>query len=73
MHRVGELKAGDNIVLVIAASRAPPGRLRGRRISHGLSEDAGAVLEERDDGAGDSAWVEARDADEDAAEALALI
>ncbi len=50
VHRVGELKAGDNIVLVIAASEHRQARLRGRRISHGLFEDAGAVLEKRDDG-----------------------
>ena len=46
VHRVGTLKPGDNIVLVVTASAHRAGRLRGRRVPDGLPQDPRPVLEE---------------------------
>ena len=52
---------------------ASPGRIRGRRIPHGLSEDARAVLEKGSAVSGVARWVEARESDEDAAAAWQIL
>ena len=66
IHRYGRMQPGDNIVLVVTASAHRAGGVRGGRIPDGLSEDARAVLEAG--GAPDGTnWVEAKDADDDAA------
>ncbi len=46
IHRVGRITPGENIVLVLTASSAPPGGVPGGRIPDGLSQDQRAVLEE---------------------------
>jgi len=65
VHRVGELKPTDQIVLSWAAPHrgepSPPA------IRHGLSEDPRAVLEEGADAPG-ARWVEARATDDEAAQ-----
>ena len=67
VHRVGTLKPGDNIVLVVTAS-AHGGGLRRRRVPDGLPQDPRALLEEGDGADGTERWVEARDSDDRAAE-----
>ena len=46
VHRVGTLKPGDNIVLVVTAIGASRGRVRRRGVPDGLPQDPRAVLEE---------------------------
>ena len=45
IHRYGRIAPGEPIVLVVDGVEPPPGGLRRGRISDGLSENAGAVLE----------------------------
>ena len=73
MHRVGELKAGDNIVLVIAASEHRQAAFEAAGFLMDYLKTRAPFWKKETTASGDSAWVEARDDDENAAEALALI
>ena len=46
VHRYGRIEPGQNIVLVVAASRHRKAAFRGRVLPHGLPEDPCAFLEE---------------------------
>ena len=48
VHRVGALRPGDNIVLVITASRHRQAAFSAAGVPDGLSQDQGALLEEGD-------------------------
>ena len=67
MHRVGELKAGDNIVLVITASVHRQAAFEAAGFLMDYLKTRAPFWKKETTASGDSAWVEARDEDEDAA------
>ncbi|MEO8421665.1 MAG: molybdopterin synthase catalytic subunit MoaE [Hyphomicrobium sp.] len=67
VHRVGELKAGDNIVLVIAASVHRQAAFEAAGFLMDYLKTRAPFWKKETTASGDSAWVESRDADEDAA------
>jgi len=67
VHRVGELKAGDNIVLVITASVHRQAAFEAAGFLMDYLKTRAPFWKKETTAAGDSAWVESRDADEDAA------
>ncbi len=67
IHRVGPLRPGENIVLVIAASAHRQAALDATGVPDRLAEDQGTVLEARGFSNGDGAWVDAREDDDVAA------
>ena len=50
VHRVGDLKPGDNIVLVIACASHRQAAFAGAEYPDGLPEDAGSLLEKGSSG-----------------------
>ena len=68
IHRYGRIAPGEPIVLVVTAVEPSPGRLRSGRIPDGLSENPRAVLEAGGEADGGKTWVEAKTADDAAAE-----
>jgi molybdopterin synthase catalytic subunit len=67
VHRVGELKAGDNIVLVIAAAVHRQAAFEAAGFLMDYLKTQAPFWKKETTASGDSAWVDARDADEDAA------
>jgi molybdopterin synthase catalytic subunit len=67
VHRVGELKAGDNIVLVIAAAVHRQAAFEAAGFLMDYLKTRAPFWKKETTASGDSAWVEARDADADAA------
>jgi molybdopterin synthase catalytic subunit len=67
IHRVGELKAGDNIVLVIAASEHRQAAFEAAGFLMDFLKTRAPFWKKETTAAGDSIWVEAREEDESAA------
>ena len=67
VHRVGELKAGDNIVLVITASVHRQAAFEAAGFLMDYLKTRAPFWKKETTASGDSVWVEARDVDEDAA------
>ena len=67
VHRVGELNAGENIVLVIAASVHRQAAFEAAGFLMDYLKTRAPFWKKETTASGDSAWVDARDADEDAA------
>ena len=65
VHRVGTLKAGDNIVLVITASEHRDAAFEAARFVMDYLK-TGAPLWKRESGPGGARWVEATPSDDDA-------
>ncbi len=65
IHRYGLIKPGENIVLVVAASRRSTRRFRGRFVSDGLYENQCAFLESVEHLADGTAggWVSSKEED----------
>ncbi len=67
LHRVGEMQAGDNIVLVIAAAAHRQAAFEAAEFLMDYLKTRAPFWKRQTSGEGDSAWVEARDKDQDAA------
>jgi molybdopterin synthase catalytic subunit len=67
VHRVGELRAGDNIVLVIAAASHRQAAFEAASFLMDYLKTRAPFWKKETTPDGDSAWVEARSADEDSA------
>ena len=67
IHRVGELKAGDNIVLVIAASEHRQAAFEAAGFLMDYLKTQAPFWKKETTASGDSAWVDAREEDESAA------
>lgn len=68
IHRVGELRAGDNIVLVIAAASHRQAAFEGAGFLMDYLKTKAPFWKKETTLAGDSAWVEARTEDDRAAD-----
>jgi len=64
VHRVGELKAGDNIVLVVTASAHRQAAFEAAGFLMDYLKTRAPFWKKETDAAGKTAWVEARDHDE---------
>ena len=73
MHRVGELKTGDNIVLVVTASAHRQDAFDAAGFLMDYFKTRAPFWKKETTASGESGWVEARAEDEDACETLALI
>lgn len=67
VHRVGELKPGDNIVLVITCSRHRGDAFQACEFLMDYLKTRAPFWKKETDAAGHGHWVDARDADDDAA------
>src|SRR5688572_27333113 len=67
VHRVGELHPGDNIVLVIAASQHRQAAFEAAGFLMDYLKTRAPFWKKETAASGESVWVEAREADEDAA------
>jgi molybdopterin synthase catalytic subunit len=67
VHRVGELHPGDNIVLVIAASQHRQAAFDAAGFLMDYLKTRAPFWKKETAASGESAWVEARETDEDAA------
>ena len=68
VHRIGALKPGDNIVLVVTASAHREAAFAAAEFLDGLPENQRPVLEEGAGPDGAERWVEARQSDDRAVE-----
>ncbi|WP_414463285.1 molybdenum cofactor biosynthesis protein MoaE [Hyphomicrobium sp. DY-1] len=72
IHRVGELKPGDNIVLVIACAPHRQDAFAGAEYLMDYLKTRAPFWKKETLGDGSAQWVDARESDEDAAAAWAL-
>jgi len=67
VHRIGELAAGDNVVLVIAASAHRQAAFEAASFLMDYLKTKAPFWKKQTASSGEEAWVEARDSDESAA------
>lgn len=67
VHRIGELRAGDNVVLVIAASAHRQAAFEAASFLMDYLKTKAPFWKKQTASSGEEAWVEARDSDESAA------
>ncbi len=69
IHRVGELKPGDNIVLVIACARHRQDAFAGAEFLMDYLKTRAPLWKKEQPASGEARWVDAREGDEEAAAA----